>query len=208
MIRATPFLFHEDGNHGMGAGVRIGQRLMHSRGSQDLILVWPDPFKIRPDRLLQALDATLDGVPVAGGAASARELGPGNLPVLRRGNRRGSRLRSEARGRVPPPGHGHAGLPPLADPMQVTRAHENLVLEVEGRPALEVLRELVPDDFSGDPHWAIHGLFAALLPERRERVVRPGEYLVPQHRGRRSGHWGAGHRRQGGGGTIHPVRRP
>lgn len=70
-LRATPFLFHDEGDQGMTAGVRLGQRLVNSRDTEDLVLVWPDPFHVRPDRLLQGLDAVLGEVPVVGGAASA-----------------------------------------------------------------------------------------------------------------------------------------
>jgi small ligand-binding sensory domain FIST len=68
-MRGTPFLFEDKGDAGLTAGLQVGQRLSSSRGTNDLVLVWPDPHAVRPDRLLQALDATLGPVPVAGGAA-------------------------------------------------------------------------------------------------------------------------------------------
>jgi hypothetical protein len=75
-LRATPFLFHDEGDRGMTAGIRLGQRVVNSRNSNDLLLVWPDAYHVRPDRLLQGLDAVLGHVPVLGGAASSRNGDP------------------------------------------------------------------------------------------------------------------------------------
>ncbi len=70
-LRATPFLFHDEGDGGLTAGIRLGQRFAASRGSEDLLLVLPDPFSVRPDHLLRAVDAVLGPVPAVGGAPSA-----------------------------------------------------------------------------------------------------------------------------------------
>ena len=45
---------------------RLGQRLLGSRGSRDVVLVWPDASVVHPDRFLHGLDATLAGQPGSG----------------------------------------------------------------------------------------------------------------------------------------------
>ena len=60
--------------------------------------------------------------------------------------------------------------------MRVTRAHENLIFELEGRPALELLNERAPSDLLKDPQWALHFLFVGLVPDP-ETAAR-GEYMV------------------------------
>lgn len=178
-IRATPFLFHDAGDHGLSAGMRVGQRLAGSRASRDLVLVWPDPYHVRPDRFLQGLDATLAGVPVAGGAASGdgaerdrtfQFSGAEWATDAVSGVRLGGRLRHRVA--------VTQGCRPLGGPHRVTRSHENLVLEVDGRPPLQVLREVAPAGMLDDPDWALHFLFVGLVPEPEERAVRAGEYLV------------------------------
>ena len=162
-LRATPFLFRDTGDHGLTAATRLGQRMLGSRDSGDLLVVWPDPYHVRPDRLLTGLDAVLPGLPVVGGAASARingatlqfcgtETADAGVSGLRMG------------------GHFHHavavthGCSPLTKPLRATRVHENLILELDGRPAFDVLREQAPDGLMEDLSAAIHHLFVGLLP--------------------------------------------
>jgi len=177
-MRGTPFLFHDDGDQGLTAGIRIGQRLMGSRGTGDLVLIWPDPFHVRGDRLLQGLDATLNGVPVAGGAASSR--GGEETTIEFCGAETsgaavsGVRLGGEFRHQVAIT----QGCRPLSEPLLVTRSHENLILEVEGEPALEALRERAPAQMLDDPTRILQDLFVGILPDAEGKAIRPGDYLI------------------------------
>jgi small ligand-binding sensory domain FIST len=177
-MRGTPFLFKDEGDHGLTAGVRLGQRLQSSRGSDDLLLVWPDPFHVRPDRLLQSLDAVLGNVPVAGGAASAPNGGSTTYQFC------GAEAESAAVSGIRLGGRFQRtigitqGCRPLGEPLRVTRAHENLILEIEGRPALEALEELAPPGVLAEPNWALHFLFVGLVPDGTVGTPESGEYLV------------------------------
>jgi small ligand-binding sensory domain FIST len=70
------------------------------------------------------------------------------------------------------------GCRPLGDPLRVTRAHDNLILELEGRPALDVLRERAPKGLMEDPERAFHFLFVGLVPEGPRSPSWTGEYLI------------------------------
>ena len=177
-LLATPFMFHDEGDHGLTAGVRLGQRLAGSRGSDDLMLVWPDPFNVRPDRLLQSVDAVLGAVPVVGGAASASrseestfqfcgaECGEASVSGIRLGGRFRHVIGVTQ------------GCRPLGAPRRVTRAHENLLLEVEGRPALEALRECAPAGLLDEMDWGLQFLSVGLAPDPGLPQVDAGQYLV------------------------------
>lgn len=177
-VRSTPFFFRDSGDQGLTAGIHMGQRLAGSRATGDVVLVWPDPFRVRPDRMLQGLDATLGSVPVAGGAASAAG-SPGDTFQFSGceagcGAVSGVRLAGALRHQVAVT----QGCRPLGGPVRVTSAHENLVLEVDGIPALEALRRIAPCDPAADPEHALASLSVALLPESGGGALRPGEYLV------------------------------
>lgn len=177
-IRATPFLFQDTGDAGLTAGLHAGQRLLSSKDTNDVVLVWPDPHAIRPDRLLQGLDATLGAVPVAGGAASSSV--PGVATFQFSGSQAGSGCVSGLRlgGTFRHQLALTQGCRALGAPMRITRAHENLVLEVDGIAAYEALRAAAPPQFFDDPEATMSALTIALLPEPGESVLRPGEYLV------------------------------
>lgn len=177
-LRGTPFLFHDEGDQGLTAGVRLGQRMLGSRDTGDLLLVWPDPFHVRPDRLLQSLDALLGNVPVIGGAASGDGVDAATFQFCGAEHHSkavaGIRLAGEFTYRV----GVTQGCRPLGPPIEVTRAHENLILELEGRPALDLLRERAPTGMLDDLEWAFNFLFVGLLPDQQAAQYRSGEYLV------------------------------
>jgi small ligand-binding sensory domain FIST len=177
-MRGTPFLFQDEGDRGMSAGVRLGQRMLGSRESDDLLLVWPDAFHVRPDRLLQSLDAVLGNVPVIGGAASGRAADAATFQFCGSENHAnavsGIRLAGDFRHKV----GVTQGCRPLGPPIKVTRAHENLILELDGRPALDLLRDRAPAGMLDDIEWAFNFLFVGLLPDPQTPEYPSGEYLV------------------------------
>lgn len=177
-MRGTPFLFGDGGDHGLTAGVHLGQRLLASRDTGDVVVVWPDPYVVRPDRLLQGLDATLGPVPVTGGAASSPAPAGGTFQFsggeVATGAVSGLRLGGDFRYQVAIT----QGCRPLGPPRRVTSAHDNFLLEVDGVPALEALRASAPEGTFDDPEEAIGALTIALLPDPGEADPSSGEYLV------------------------------
>ena len=177
-MRATPFLFPDEGDLGLTAGRRLGERLVASRGTGDLVLAWPDPLHVRPDRLLQGFDAALQGVPVVGGAAASDAPQQPTLQFC------GSRAESAAVSGVRLGGefrHHVAvtqGCRPLCGPLEITESHENLIMEIGGRPAMDVLRELAPEGILERRESAFNYLFVGLMPDPRAPEVRAGEYLI------------------------------
>ena len=103
------------------------------------------------------------GLPVVGGAASARIngatvqfCGTETADAGISGLRLGGRFRHTVAVT-----HGCA---PLTKPLRATQVHENLILELDGRPAFDVLREHAPSDLMQDLSAAIRYLFVGLLP--------------------------------------------
>lgn len=162
-IRATPFLFDAE-DLGYTTGVRLGERMVGSRRSGDLIVAWPDPFAVRPDRFLRGLDGTLPGVGVVGGAAASGGLEGATRQFrgedFRESGVSGFRLGGEVAYRV----GVTQGCRPLGPPMRITDAHENLILELDGRSAFERLREVAPDGALDDLDRAVDFLFVARVP--------------------------------------------
>jgi small ligand-binding sensory domain FIST len=70
------------------------------------------------------------------------------------------------------------GCQPLGDPCQVTQGSGNLILELDGRPALETLRSRLPAALRDNVDQLSGHLFVAVPPDAGATRIEPGEYLV------------------------------
>jgi small ligand-binding sensory domain FIST len=70
------------------------------------------------------------------------------------------------------------GCQPLTGPMVITKAENNLIYEIDDRPALEVFARLLKGPLAEDIRRALTVLFVGLPADRNENSVGPGKYLV------------------------------
>jgi small ligand-binding sensory domain FIST len=110
-------------------------------GADGVVLV-PDPYSFPTDAILADLHERAPGVPVMGGVSSARTLdGSGALfygdEIVEDG---AVGLRLEGVEALPCVSQGAA---PIGPEMEITAAEGHVLAELEGRPALERLREVI-----------------------------------------------------------------
>ena len=109
------------------------------------LLLLTDPFSFPVDALLQRLETDRPGLPVVGGLASAADGPGGNRLVL------GEEVHTDgAVGVFLGPAVEvttvvSQGCRPVGNPFVITRAKENVVYELAGKPALERLQEVAGD---------------------------------------------------------------
>ena len=151
-------------------------RLDGAGSTGDLVVLIPDPQALRPQPLLEAVAEAAGGAAVVGaGAAEA----PSQSPLLWSGGDSGSGglaglvLRGASRVRV---GVTQACRPVTAA-MEVTAARGPWVLELDGRPALDVYREAAGGVLAQDLARAAHSVMAA-LPVDPAAPLPPGGYRV------------------------------
>ena len=70
------------------------------------------------------------------------------------------------------------GCQPLGPQARITAGDGNAILEVDGRPALEVLRSRLPGPLAGSLDRLGGHLFVGLPPDPNQDTIVPGEYLV------------------------------
>lgn len=143
-----------------------------------LLITFTDPAAVRPDVLLQGLAAAAPGAPAVGAAASGTP-GPGGSFQF---CGRNVATRSIAALRLDGPLRRAVGVTqgclPVGPPSRVTKAQENVVLELDGRPALDVLRARLPAAL-GESLGRLGGhLFVGLPPDAAQSAIDDGEYLV------------------------------
>jgi len=149
-------------------GSEVEAQLGRSPTETDLVVAFADPLGCDATRLSAAL-ADLQPATVAGVGAA---LGAGDRPLLAcadravRGGLCGLVLSLDAPARVAV----SQGCRPITDPIAVTRVEGNWVLELDGKPALDVYREVAREPLAADLRLAAERVLAALPRSARHRA--------------------------------------
>jgi small ligand-binding sensory domain FIST len=158
------------------AAEEIAERLAGGARESDLVVLIPDPRALQPEELLARVREAVGSAGVVGAGAGdpisdaplvwcGREIGEGGLSglVLRGARARRVGVTQACR--------------PVTDLLTVTRAQGPWVLELDGRPALEVYREAAREPLADDLRRAAAFVLAA-LPRDAAAPLAPGGYLV------------------------------
>jgi small ligand-binding sensory domain FIST len=176
-LEAQPFLLADVAGAEAAAGEEIAARLGGAAREQDLVVLFPDPRTLDPEALLGELGRRLAPARIVG-AGSADPLSGAPLQWCGRevasGAVAGIVLRTASPARI---GITQACRP--ATPLlTVTRCLGHWVLELDGRPALEVFREVARGPLARDLRRAAAFLLVALPIDPLSEVLAPGTYLV------------------------------
>lgn len=142
------------------------------------VIAFGDPFTTPVDPFLTALDAAAPGVPVLGGMASAGR-NPGSNRVVRNDEVFDEGLVGlTLSGAIEVQTVVSQGCRPIGRPLVITRAHENTIEQLGGKPAMQALREVVGELPATDQSLLQNGLMVGrAISEYRERFGR-GDFLV------------------------------
>jgi len=141
-------------------------------------LLLPDPFSCDADRLLRGLDASFPQGRKIGGLASGARRAGGNRLYLGPNAYSAGVVGLALSGNVMVDTVVAQGCRPIGEPMFVTGCRENLLLELDGRQPLEVLRELYEGLSTEDREIFRHSLFLGIvMNEHRDRYSH-GDFLV------------------------------
>lgn len=181
-IEATPFHLADLAGAEEAAGAELEAALGRSATEGDLIVLFTDPVAIDTRRLLAACDEVLPPASLVGAAAA---IGPGGRPgapwsgrELAAGGAAGLVLHLPRPARI---AVGH-GCRPITDSLPVTRSDGHWVLELAGRPALDVYREAAGAPLAADLRRAGELVVAALPRTGGSFVVRPVAGFAPERR--------------------------
>lgn len=126
----------------------------------ELVLLFADPFSLDTDRVLRAFHRHARGVRVVGGVASAGARPGANALVLNDWVSHEGGIGIALRGALRADVVVSQGCRPIGPPLLVTKVDANLVLELDGQPALERTEQVLRD-----------------LPESEREVLRNGLYV-------------------------------
>jgi len=175
-LETHPFLLTDlEGDEAL-AGDEIAARLGGDPRPEDLVVLLPDPRVLRVDSLLQGAHRALAPARIVGAGAFDLTVHPSLQwcgPELETGSLAGMVIRGT---RAPRIGVTQA-CRPATDWLTVTQVEGHWLLELEGRPALEVYREIARAPLAADLRRAAAFLLVA-LPCDPAGSLDPGAYTV------------------------------
>ena len=151
----------------------------------DALLLLADPFSLPVDAIIDALaEFEMPGasealsVPVVGGMASAANTPGGNRLVLDDEVMASGGVGVILPGAVATRSVVSQGCRPIGEPMIVTRAEGNLVMEIAGRPALDRLDDLVRAADAEERSLLASGLQIGIAIDEHRETFERGDFLV------------------------------
>jgi len=175
-LEAHPFLIGDLASAEAGAGAEIAAGIGEPPRSEDLIVLLPDLGAVQPERFLEGIRQSLAPAVVVG-AAAADPISQAPLQWCGRRLERGGAAGMVLRGaRAPRVGVTQA-CRPTTELMRVTRTQGHWILGLDGRPALDVYREVARGPLAEDLRNAARFLLVAIPCGEPEQLC-PGNYIV------------------------------
>jgi small ligand-binding sensory domain FIST len=177
-IRITPFLIQDYGDGGLKAGVEIGEHLISIEDENSLLALFPDPYLIHPELLFRGVESQLGEIQIVGAAASEH---PGMNTTY---EFCGDKILTGAVSGLALYGHFQhrigitQGCQPVGVPCIITKAERNIIFELDGEPAFQVLKKQVPRRIIENPRDMMRLLFVGLTPDPNDTEIIGGDYLV------------------------------
>jgi small ligand-binding sensory domain FIST len=176
-IEAHPFLIADAAGREGTAGDEIAARLGGAGRPEDLVVLFPDPQTLDATALLREVGRAAGDARVVG-AGSADPLSGVPLQWCGREAATGGLAGIVLRGRRPVRIGVTQACRPATGCLTVTRCQGHWVQELDGRPALDVYREVARGPLAADLRRAAAFLLVALPVDRRAEGLGPGSYLV------------------------------
>ncbi len=177
-VRIHPFhIATDDWRELLSAPQALIERIGYGEETR-AVIGFGDPWSTPLNQLMSITDEHLPRAPLIGGMASAARAAGGN--VLLRNDQTFSEgfVGLSLSGAIDVQTVVSQGCRPIGQTYLITRCHENVIQQLGGRPAMEVLREAVHALPEHERELLRHGLLIGLaISEYREKFAR-GDFLV------------------------------
>ena len=146
--------------------------------SQPHFLLLADPFTFPAERLVQGLDYAFTASIKIGGLASGAQRPGGNALFLGDQVHGSGAIGVALQGNIAVEAIVAQGCRPVGPVMRITRCDQNMLIELDDRPAVEALRGLFHTMSSEDQTLASHSLFLGIAMDTLQDEPDLGDFLV------------------------------
>ncbi len=178
-VELFPFHVDPDDLPDADAGPQAWENVTHVTANKEpSFLLLTDPLTFPAQELAAGLDYAFSKSVKVGGLASGDAQGGGNVLYLGDQIHHSGAIGLAVCGNIIVDTIVAQGCRPVGKPMHVTRAQQNLLLELDNRPTLEVLRELFLSLNERDQELARRSLFLGVLMSEFVEEPRQGDFLI------------------------------
>ena len=178
-VRITPFRFDDRDLPDADAGPLEWEGVVGvSAESSPQFVILADPFSVRGEDMLMGLDFAFPLSTKIGGLASGGQQSGTNALFLEGDCYRTGVVGVALRGSVLLDTIVAQGCRPIGSPMVVTACDRNILLEVDGRPPMEALREVFSGLDERDRGLVQHSLFLGVVMDELIDSPQLGDFLV------------------------------
>ena len=143
-----------------------------------VFLTLPDPFQFDTNRFLKKLKNAYPQSPVIGGLASAAMQASGNTLILNDQLFHEGLIGLSLTGNVRVDTVVSQGCRPLGQTYIVTKAQDNIIYELGGRPFLETLRQVFTKASDRDKLLAQEAIFVGIAMDEYKHEYKRGDFLI------------------------------
>jgi small ligand-binding sensory domain FIST len=154
------------------------RRLGVSALRQPHFVLLPDPFSCEAESFVRGLEHAYPQSRIIGGLASGGRQAGSNALFLGRHVHRAGLVGVALAGDIEVDTIVAQGCRPIGQPMFITKCQGNLLWELDGVPAVEVLRDLYERLDPADQELARHSLFLGIVMSEDRQEYRHGDFLI------------------------------
>jgi small ligand-binding sensory domain FIST len=137
-----------------------------------------DPFTFAPEEWLNGLDFAYPQASKVGGLASGASRPGGNALFLNTETYRSGLIGVALSGNIVLDTAVAQGCYPIGPTLAVSDCEENLLKKLDGRPALEVLSEILSDLTPEEQELIQHSLFVGIVMDSMKKSYSRGDFLI------------------------------
>ncbi|RTL36286.1 MAG: hypothetical protein EKK48_26750 [Candidatus Melainabacteria bacterium] len=141
-------------------------------------ILLPDPFSFKLDLLMQGLDYAFAKSVKLGGLASGGNRSGMNALFCDQKVFRSGAVGAALCGNVQVDSVVAQGCRPIGHPMRVTKCLDNFLIELDGEPAVHVLKEAIMKLSPSDQKLAYNSLFLGVVMDEFKDDFRAGDFLI------------------------------
>jgi small ligand-binding sensory domain FIST len=177
-VEVTAFHLDVGDLHAGSQGLDLQQRLGASPDKEPHFVLLADPFSFDPESFLPELDRTYPGSGKIGGLASGGQHPGANALYLGPQVHRSGLVGVALSGNIEVDTIVAQGCRPIGQPMFVTKSQGNVIWELDGRRAIEVLEALFEGLSPADQELAHSSLFLGIAMNEDRQEYRQGDFLI------------------------------